>query len=136
MCNNVLRQPIVLREREIPEEGRGWKVFGVGRDSGNLITLISGHNYWGENRIIIPNVGEYSSYLKWYPENEKAGFCFFRNEQIAINASKMLTESYSENVVKEIHYKGGLQERWEENMFTGIVIRIALCKQFKINKER
>ena len=126
MCNRIITEPWV-EATPIPPTGKGWKIFRYGAiEEEKTAGCFSGLYDFKKNGWVV-----------WDEENISGdGFCFFTEKEEAerlFRYLKSLNEIPFGLVLKEIKYKGGLQERFEDSMITCEIYRIALCKQFKIS---
>ena len=125
MCNYLRRQ-----HTEIPKSGYGYKLF-----------------YGANCQLFLPSIGsrkyyrnDFAGWVSWdihkfriYCE-KLTGFCFFLNREDAEYIKfELINHEYSGLIqIQKIEYEFGLGEHIEDNMISGINIKTALCKQFRI----
>lgn len=117
MCNHIHDE-----HEPIPYEGTGWKLFR--------------YNWFGSLMPLLWNMKYkkplFSKRIVWHDKYIGAGFCFFLDHIIALQALKEW-KSYSKNVVlKEICYYRGVCKQIEGGVIGGISVEVGLCKEFKV----
>lgn len=116
MCNYI-HIDNKSRVRKIKSDGIGWKLFYI---DGSSLTFRKGY----QNK-------DKTGWVKWMDKYAGDGFCFFRTKNEALRAQGAWS-SYSK--LEKIEYRKGLVSQREAG-FTGDAIRMALCKEFRVDEK-
>jgi hypothetical protein len=115
-------------KRNIPLEGKGWKIFGKPSTNRGYVRCFGAHGYTVSR----------DGWIHWDSLFEYGGdgFCFFPTRKEARRCLKTLKDGslrniYRDRVIRRIEYREGIEEHDEDKICAG-TYRTCLAKQFRI----
>ena len=125
----------------IPETGRAWKIFQPvysdtkGVEYRGLMGFSSRFFSFGGYEEDLDGWINWKQPLALLPGVQNQGFCCFMRRDDAKDALirwvRETSCTHSRHEVVEIEYTGGMQEHWDDDMFSSHPVLIALVRRFR-----